>query len=184
MDGQAGTEMRGAAQAAPAGNGIARGELLVALGVTGLAAIVLWQAWSIPVSPIYAKVGPTIVPVMAGIGLLVFGAALVISALRGGWQPEEEKALRIDHAGLGWVAAGLALNVLTIGPLGFTLASILLFTCVTRGFGSRKILRDAGIGAAFALIAYLGFAKTLNINIGSGVVESAVEWVITAARGR
>lgn len=168
----------------PARPGPAKGELLVAIGVFAMAIVVLLQAWSIPVSPLYAKVGPTIVPVIAGLGLLLFGAALLVSALRGGWQPEDEKALRIDHVGLGWVLAGLGLNVLTIGPLGFTIASILLFTCVTRGFGSRQILRDACIGAAFALIAYLGFAKTLNINIGAGIVENAIEVVIASVRGR
>jgi putative tricarboxylic transport membrane protein len=179
MSGDGADIMRGRTSAGPA-----TGELTIALGVLAMAAIVLWQAWSIPVSPIYAKVGPTLVPIMAGLGLAVFGVALLISALRGGWQPDEEKALAPDRLALGWVLAGLALNVLTIGPLGFTLASVLLFVCVTRGFGSRNMVRDAGIGAAFALIAYLGFAKTLNINIGSGVIESGVEWVISSLRGR
>ncbi len=160
------------------------GELSVALGVVILAAIVLWQAWTIPVSPIYAKVGPTLVPVLTGIALLVFGAALVVSALRGGWQTAEEKSITPDRTALMWVTAGLVLNVLTISTLGFTIASILLFTCVARAFGSKQPLRDAGIGAAFALIAYLGFAKTLNINIGAGLVENAIEWVIATVRGR
>lgn len=160
------------------------GDLSVALGVLTLAIVVLWQAYSIPVSPIYAKVGPTVVPVAAGFGLLAFSLALLVSALRGGWQPDEEKTVSPDRRALGWVLAGLGLNVLTIGPLGFTLASILLFVCVTRGFGSTKMPRDAAIGAAFALIAYLGFAKTLNINIGSGIIESGVEWVIASLRGR
>jgi putative tricarboxylic transport membrane protein len=183
MSGHGGQTDPGAADAAP-GSGPARGETIIAFGVIGLAVMVLWQAWSIPVSPLYAKVGPTVVPVIAGFGLLLFGAALLVSALRGGWQPDEEKQLRIDHAGLAWVFVGLALNVLTIGTLGFTLASVLLFVCVTRGFGSRNIARDAAIGATFALIAYLGFAKTLNINIGAGLVENAIEWVIAAVRGR
>jgi putative tricarboxylic transport membrane protein len=164
--------------------GVPLGDLSVALGVLVLAVVVLLQAYSIPVSPIYAKVGPTLVPILAGLGLLVFGAALLFSALRGGWQTDEEKEIVPDKLALGWVLAGLALNVVTIGPLGFTLASILLFVCVTRGFGSKDMLRDAAIGAAFALIAYLGFAKTLNINIGSGVIENGVEWVITLVRGR
>lgn len=168
----------------PQSAGLAKGELLVAAGVLVLALIVLWQAWSIPVSPLYAKVGPTLVPIMAGLGLLVFGGALLVSALRGGWQTDEEKAITPDKHALGWVLAGLALNVVTIGPLGFTLASILLFVCVTRSFGSRNMLRDAAIGAVFALIAYLGFAKTLNINIGSGVIENGVERVISLVRGR
>jgi putative tricarboxylic transport membrane protein len=72
----------------------------------------------------------------------------------------------------------LVLNVLLIGPAGFTIASVILFVCVARGFGSKRILRDAAIGAAFALIAYFGFAKTLGINIGSGFVENALERVI------
>lgn len=177
MTGDGGTAMQGHAK-----HGLAKGELSIALGVVGLAAIVLWQAWSIPVSPLYAKVGPTVVPVMSGLGLLIFGAALLFSALRGGWQPVEEKEFAPDRLALGWVLAGLALNVLTIGPLGFTIASILLFVCVTRGFGSQQILRDAAIGAAFALIAYLGFAKTLNINIGAGLVENAIEMAISTVQ--
>ena len=179
MTGAGGTKVQG-----QTGSGLAKGELTIALGVLGLAIIVLWQAWSIPVSPLYAKVGPTVVPVVSGLGLLVFGGALLLSALRGGWQPAEEKDFAPDRLALGWVLAGLALNVLTIGPLGFTIASVLLFVCVTRGFGSRQIVRDAAIGAAFALIAYLGFAKTLNINIGAGLVENAIETVISFVRGR
>ena len=85
---------------------------------------------------------------------------------------------RSDRPALLWVVAGLALNVLLITYGGFTIASVVLFICVARGFGSKAILRDAGIGAAFALIAYFGFAKTLGINIGSGFVENAIERVI------
>jgi putative tricarboxylic transport membrane protein len=70
------------------------------------------------------------------------------------------------------------LNVALIVPAGFTIASVIMFISVARGFGSTKILRDAAIGAAFALIAYFGFAKTLGINIGSGLVENAIERVI------
>jgi putative tricarboxylic transport membrane protein len=76
---------------------------------------------------------------------------------------------------VAWVAGGLILNVLLIGALGFTIASIIVFVCVARGFGSKAILRDAGIGAAFALIAYFGFAQTLGMNIGSGLVEGFIE---------
>jgi putative tricarboxylic transport membrane protein len=158
-----------------AGRRFAAGDMAVALGALGLGLVVLWQAGEIPVSPIYAKVGPTAAPYLCAFGLIVMGAALVWEALRGGWQPDEEREAAQDWRAIGWVAAGLALNVVTIGPLGFTLASILLFTCVARGFGSTNMLRDAAIGAAFALIAYLGFAKALNINIGAGIVENAIE---------
>jgi putative tricarboxylic transport membrane protein len=154
------------------------GETVIAIGVLALAVVILAQTLAVPVSPIYAKVGPTVFPFITALGLAALGVVLVVEAVRGGWQLEEEKETRPDWAALFWVAAGLVLNVLLIVPAGFTLASVILFICVARGFGSKKILRDAAIGATFALIAYFGFAKTLGINIGSGLVENAIERVI------
>jgi putative tricarboxylic transport membrane protein len=161
----------------------ALGETVVAAGVLLLALVVYWQAAAIPVSSIYAKVGPTVIPAITAIGLGLLGLLLLVSALRGGWQPQEEKEIAPDHAALAWVAAGLVLNVLLIGPAGFTLASVILFVCVARGFGSRAIPRDALIGAAFALVAYFGFAKTLGINIGAGFVENALERLLGMGGG-
>jgi putative tricarboxylic transport membrane protein len=154
------------------------GELIIALCVLALAAIIYWQTLQIPVSPIYAQVGPTIVPTMCALGLGVLGITLLVSALRGGWQPEEEREVKPDRAALLWIVAGLVLNVLLIGPAGFTLASIVLFVCVARGFGSGNIVRDVSIATVFALIAYFGFAKTLGINIGAGFIEHAIETVL------
>ncbi len=163
--------------------GVARGELIVALGCLALALVVLWQTMEIPVSPLYAKVGPTVVPTIAGAGLLILSGFLLFSAFRGGWQPDEERESQPRGVALLWVLAGLVLNILTIGPLGFTIASILLFTCVARAFGSKNMLRDAMIGAVFALVAYLGFAKALSINIGAGLVENAIESVFFGRKG-
>jgi putative tricarboxylic transport membrane protein len=154
------------------------GELIIALCVIALAAIIYWQTLQIPVSPIYAQVGPTIVPTMCALGLGLLGIMLLVSALRGGWQPEEEREVKPDRAALLWIVAGLVLNVLLIGPVGFTLASIVLFVCVARGFGSGNIVRDVSIATVFALIAYFGFAKTLGINIGAGFIEHAIETVL------
>lgn len=151
------------------------GELVVALGVLALAVVVYWQTQAIPISPIYAKVGPAVMPTIAAAGLGLLSLALIVSAVRGGWQSEEERETRPDHMALLWVVAGLALNVLLIDRVGFTLASIVLFVCVTRGFGSRRIVHNAAIAAIFALIAYFGFAKTLGINIGGGLAEDAIE---------
>lgn len=159
------------------------GEAIIGAGVLVLALVMAWQTLSIPVSPIYAKVGPTVVPAIAALALGMLGVLLLIAAWQGGWQPAEEKAVAPDRAALAWVVAGLVLNVLLIGPAGFTIASVLLFVCVARGFGSTAIVRDAAIGAAFALIAYFGFAQTLGINIGAGLVESAIERVVGGEGG-
>ena len=157
---------------------VAIGEAIIGAGVLALAAVMLWQTLAIPVSPIYAQVGPTIVPIITALALGMLGVLLLIAAWQGGWQPEEEKASTPDRVALAWVAAGLVLNVLLIGWAGFTIASVILFVCVSRGFGSKAIVHDAAIGAAFALVAYFGFAQTLGINIGSGIVENAIERVL------
>jgi putative tricarboxylic transport membrane protein len=161
----------------------ARGETVVALGVIALAGIVAWQTGSIPVSPIYAKVGPTVVPAITAAGLALLGLLLVVAAWRGGWQAEAERALAVDRAALAWIGLGLVLNVLLIGPAGFTPASIALFVCVARGFGSRALARDAAVAALFALAAYFGFARTLGIDIGAGPVETALERALGIGEG-
>lgn len=159
------------------------GETIIAVGVLVLAAVIYWQTSIIPVSPIYAKVGPTVVPTITALGLAGLGLLLLYSALTGGWQPEEEKDITPDRPALLWIVAGLALNVMLITHVGFTIASVVLFVCVARGFGSKAILRDAGIGAAFALIAYFGFAQSLGINIGAGFVENALNSLLGIEQG-
>src|SRR6266508_2830812 len=58
------------------------GETIIAVGVLVLAVVVYWQTASIPVSPIYAKVGPTVVPTITALGLGLLGAVLLFEAVR------------------------------------------------------------------------------------------------------
>jgi putative tricarboxylic transport membrane protein len=145
------------------------GEVGVSIALILLALVSLWESASIPVSPIYARVGPTVFPWIASSGLLLIGVLLLAQALRGGFGVEP--ALAVDWRATAWVAAGLAANAALIGSLGFVFAAIALFVCVARGFGSAAPLRDAAIGAALALASYLGFEKLLGVNIGAGVLE-------------
>lgn len=151
--------------------GLAWPETAIGLGLLGVAATVLWQTLQIPVSPLYAKVGPRVFPYLTAAGLAVCAGFLIAAGIRGGWQPEEEGEIALDWRALAFVVAGLAANVALIVPLGFTAASTVLFTLVAYGFGSRKPLRDALLGFAVALVAYLGFARLLGVNIGAGLVE-------------
>ena len=113
----------------------------------------------------------------------MLGVLLLVAAWRGGWQPEEEKDVTPDRLALAWIAAGLVLNVLLIGRAGFTLASVILFVCVARGFGSKAIVRDAGIAAVFALIAYFGFRQDPRHQYRVGPVENAIERVLGQGQG-
>jgi putative tricarboxylic transport membrane protein len=156
------------------GKGIAIPEMLIAAGFLALAAITLLQTWAIPETPIYASVGPTVFPYAVVCGLAVFSVFMMVEAVRGGWQPEEEAAVPIDWRALGFVVAGLLANVSMISWAGFTAASTVMFVLIAYGFGSRTPLRDAAIGFVIALAAYFGFAKALGVNIGAGLIERAL----------
>jgi putative tricarboxylic transport membrane protein len=150
-----------------------RGEVAVAAGLVALAVLAIWQTLVIPVSPIYARVGPTLFPWIASAGLLLLSLVLLLQALRGGFSGVDDQ-LSIDWASLAWVAAGLAANAALIGTLGFVFAATAMFVCVARGFGSARPGRDALIGAVVALTSYLGFEKLLGVNIGGGILEGMI----------
>ncbi|THF58001.1 tripartite tricarboxylate transporter TctB family protein [Ollibium composti] len=151
--------------------GVAMPELLIGLGMLAAAGAVLWQTLAIPVSPLYSKVGPTVFPYITTGGMLVLALLLIKAAVQGGWQPDDEKETPTDWKSMGFVAAGLVANMLLIGSLGFTAASVIMFVLVCYGFGSRHPLRDLGMGLVLSLAAYFGFAKALGVNIGAGFFE-------------
>lgn len=146
-------------------------ETLLALGVIALGLLALYETTQIPVSPMYAQVGPTAVAYLASALLIGLGGLLMVQSVSGRWvsDPEEGEAV-LDLRGLGWLLLGLLLNVGLIDPLGFIPASTLLFACTARAFGSRRPLRDALIGLVLSSIAYFGFAELLGINIGAGLL--------------
>lgn len=158
--------------------GIALPEMAIGAGVIVIALIAGWQASEIRVSPLYAKVGPTIFPYIGASLLGLLGCLLVWQGFKGGWQPEDEKAVPADWRSLGITFAGMVANVVLIGPLGFTIASTVMFTLIAWGFGSRKPWRDAPIGLVLAILAYFGFAGLLGVNIGMGPFERALGSVL------
>ena len=152
-----------------------RPETLVALGVVALGCLAVQQTTQIPVSPMYAKVGPTVMAYAASALLIALGFGLLLDVWRGHWtSPPEEAAAEFDRRAFGWLLLGLVLNIGLIGPLGFIPASTLLFACTARAFGSGRVGRDLLVGFAFAAIAYFGFAKLLGIDIGGGLLQ---EWI-------
>lgn len=168
-------------QAAP--KRVAIPELLIGIGTLAAAGAVLWQTLEIPVSPLYSKVGPTVFPYITAGGMLALAVLLVVAAIQGGWQPDEEKETPTDWRSMIFVVAGLLANLFLIQPLGFTAASVIMFVLVCYGFGSRHTVRDFITGLILSLAAYFGFAKALGVNIGGGYVENFANSIITAIAG-
>ena len=152
-------------------------DLAVGLVVTALGALVAWLTWVIPLTPVYAVVGPKLVPAVIAAALFVLGLLLTAAALRGGWSadiPEVAEAGPPNLRALGWLLGGMALNLALIEPLGFSLAAALQFVCTARAFGSRSPLRDAAIALVVSLAAFFIFVEALGVNIGAGLLEGAI----------
>jgi len=154
-----------------------RADLGAGLFVLGLGLVGVWQAIAIPTSPIYAQVGPKLVPWLIAAAMLVLGALLTASALRGGWSRDIEElqgAPPINLRALGLLLAGLLANLLLIVPFGFTVAATVQFVLVAAAFGSRAHLKNLGIAFVVSIAAYALFVKALGVNIGAGVVEGLI----------
>jgi putative tricarboxylic transport membrane protein len=151
-----------------------RAELALSAGVIALGAGSAAVTAQLPSEGGYAGIGPNFFPALVSAGLLVLGAWLLWEALRGGWKnrPSDDPGERGEHAfdlgAFGWVSAGLFVHMAAIGTAGFVLAGGALFTCVARGFGSRRWLRDAVLGLAIALAVFLFFVRFLNVNLPAG----------------
>jgi putative tricarboxylic transport membrane protein len=152
-------------------------DLGAAIFVLGLGLVAVWQTFAIPKSPIYAQVGPTLVPGIISGALLAVGLGLVAVALRGGWSQDIEElqdAAPLNLRALGLLLAGLLANLALIDAFGFTVAATVQFVLTAAAFGSRAHLLNLAIAFAVSLGAYTLFVKALGVNIGAGVVEHLV----------
>lgn len=152
----------------------ARAEIALSAGVLALGLGSAAVTAQLPSEGGYAGIGPNFFPALVSGGLVVLGAWLLWEALAGGWKnraPDEPEA-RGEHAfdarAFAWVSAGLFLHMASIGSAGFVLAGGALFACVSRGFGSTRFVRDAGLGFALALGVFLFFVRFLNVNLPAG----------------
>jgi putative tricarboxylic transport membrane protein len=149
-------------------------ELIISVAVLGLGIGVVVGASQLSSAGGYARIGPNMAPAAIGIGLILLGLWLGYETVSGGWRNAvpNEPALRGEHAFQGaaflWVSAGLLAQILLIHRAGFVLAQAVLFACVARGFGSRRVARDLGLGLLIGLAVFFFFVKFLNVSLPAG----------------
>lgn len=152
-------------------------DLGVGIAVTALGLLTVWLTWVIPVTPVYAVVGPKLVPAVVAGALVVLGLLLSAVAMRGGWSADLSEVAEAgppNLRALAWLGGGMVLNLVLIVPLGFSIGAAVQFVCTARAFGSRAPLRDAVIALAVSLGAFFLFVEALGVNIGAGVLEGAI----------
>lgn len=132
-----------------------------------LAAVVFWQTKAMPVSGQYARVGPTTAPyVMSGF-LALLAVGHFVSAFKGGL-PEREAD---RPAPMLWIIGGLVAQMLLLKPVGFSIATGILFAFAARGFGKGPIWLTIPIGIALSLVIWLIFAGLLKLSLPAGPLE-------------
>ena len=140
------------------------GELLLSLGLIALGTFVVYETQTIAETQSYAQIGPRLFPYIIGCGLTVCGAVLAWQSLFGGWRNvplDQEGHDRPDWMAFGIISAGVILHMVIIGW-------IVLFVMVARGFGSRRIVRDALIALALATVVFFIFTLALGLNLPKG----------------
>jgi putative tricarboxylic transport membrane protein len=157
-------------------------ELVLSLAVLSLGIAVAIGTAGLSGAGGYARIGPNVAPAVIAGGLILLGLWLLYEAVFGGWRnavpdsPEARGEHDFSPSAFIWVSIGLIAQILLIHRAGFVLAQATLFTCVARGFGSRRYPRDFAIGLALGLAVFLFFVKFLNVNLPPG-------WLAPIMRG-
>ena len=155
-------------------------ELLVALAVVILGVIILVETQDIRVTRATARVGPRVIPSIVGWGMVAIGLWYAIEVLRGqrarpaADSEDVDITLPPDWRTIAGIGAGLVAYMLLIERAGFILASAALFTITAFSMGSRKVLRDAGMGIVIAVGAYLAFSEGLDVGLPQGILDGLI----------
>ena len=113
----------------------------------------------------YAGISTRTMPLVVAIGLLLCGVALILKLDSVLPRAADADGVAPQYGRLGWLVAGLVLNLTLIGFLGFPLASTVLMVCVARGYGSARPGRDALIALTLTIVLWLMFTRLLSIGL-------------------
>lgn len=141
--------------------------LVIALVLAAIAGVIIWQTSQMRVSPIQARVGPTVFPYIVAGGMLALAAATVVSALRRGFPERTDDAI----APILWIVGGLLGQIFLLSWAGFSIATGVLFGCTAMGFGRGPLWKTIPVGAVFAFIVWFIFARGLQLSLPAGPFE-------------
>jgi putative tricarboxylic transport membrane protein len=111
--------------------------------------------------------GPRFFPLLVTVTWLVLSVAYLVEGLRA--------PMTARTAGRSWfepvaVAALLVLYALLVVPLGYLIATALLFFAAARVLGSRQLVRDIVVSVVLAVVVYIAFTQFLDISLPKGVL--------------
>lgn len=150
------------------GRGLDRAAVVIALGLAAFGGLLLLEASRLGhVDAGYAGVGPAAAPRIIGIGLLVLAVWTLLDAIRARFPARAAQ----DWGAIAWIIAGLVAQILLLEPLGFSIASGLMFAAVARAFGKRQLWISVPAGIIFAFVVWLVFSRLLMLSLPAGPLE-------------
>ncbi|GGA89575.1 C4-dicarboxylate ABC transporter [Brucella endophytica] len=141
--------------------------LVFAAGLAILAIVVFWKTATMGGAASYARIGPTAFPYAISAGLLILSVWTAVEAWRGDFPEREPQETRP----ILWIVGGLAVQMLLLKTVGFSIATGLLFAATARGFGKGPLWQTIPIGIVLAFVIWLVFAKGLQLSLPAGPLE-------------
>jgi len=143
---------------------------IIAALLAGLGSLLIWQGAAIPDKGGYAGIGSGHAPVFVGVCLWLLSLGHVWKGLRhGGIRLPRQQPVPVL-----FIIGGLALQLVLLHPLGFSIASALLFACTAAAFGMRRFAISLPVGFGFALAIYGVFDQLLKLNLPAGFPETLI----------
>jgi putative tricarboxylic transport membrane protein len=144
-----------------------RAALVLAAILVVLAAVIVWDMSRLNAVASYARIGPQTIPYAIAIGLAALGLWSAIEAFRDDFPQAEPQ----EFAPMGWIVAGLLIQLAIIRFAGFSIASGIMFGMVARGFGYRRLWIAIPAGIVISAFVWLLFARGLSLTLPAGPLE-------------
>ncbi|QAY63822.1 tripartite tricarboxylate transporter TctB family protein [Xylanimonas allomyrinae] len=158
------------------------GELVFAVVVVGIGALVLFESRRIAVPGSVNTLGPRAFPAIVGGVLLVSGVAVLAQVLRGHLGREEggedvDLAVRTDWRTVAILAGVFVLHVLTINAAGWPVSAALLFAGSAVALGARPWWKAVLGGVVLALVIQIVFGGMLGLSLPPGPLLRGVPFL-------
>ena len=142
--------------------------ILVGFILLFLAGVLYYDTYAVDRAVSYG-VGPTAMPKVIAIGLVILGVLSILSGIKG----RHFEIEWTDWRAVFTIVGGFLLLTLLIGiGGGFIPAMTVLFAITSYAFGRRAILADLAIGAVLSVAIYLLFSKLLALSLPRGPIEN------------
>jgi len=80
------------------------------------------------------------------------------------------KRVGVDWKSMAWIVLPFLVFAMTLQFLGWVIGAALLFVCVARGFGEKRVLLSAVTGLTVSSVAYIAFDMALGMQLPSGIL--------------